>query len=330
MPDGEPPTPDLGYLTTPAGLAKARAAVRIIGKHFDDFEVDPATVQTSRINIFAVAWGWSARSVRTALLIVEACEAGYAAEAVPLVRSLMEHTLSLQWLLETGEPALLALAAQRHRHQSRIWDNIDIAGWPPPPGLTRPQEPAPAAAADAVALLGNFAAMLDHYGLVRLPYMLESQTLHASYDSALGYCGTGPKGGFEPLKRVDIGEESATVTAAQSAMWVLLALNRELGETRLTAAIEEATEALGVRFALPSRRSRSPVSRTGADARQVALHARLVFEETAEDNGVLAMLAEDPDAVRDRVGDRVFSTSVRDLQSAADRTDRARTALAAP
>jgi hypothetical protein len=145
------------------------------------------TVATEKANSLLVGFGWWVRVIRTAEGIRILHEASLSHEASPLLRTVLHHTVALEWLRRYPEEVLEALADEhRRRRQSvgqkakaRDWDLTGIAWGPPPPGTKAP----------GLQYLRNFEELCDH---VQAPnayvaYMAESTYAHASGLSAGRY-----------------------------------------------------------------------------------------------------------------------------------------------
>lgn len=81
------------------------------------------TEQTDAYGV-AVAWGWLMRTKRTAEAALILHSLGYAVEEAPLDRSVIEHTVRLQWAAERGRQEFVEVML---RNQKASLDNIITA-----------------------------------------------------------------------------------------------------------------------------------------------------------------------------------------------------------
>jgi hypothetical protein len=75
----------------------------------------------------ALGVAWTIRVLRTAEAIVELHRQGDAAS--PLVRSVMEHAISMLWLVERRAEAVKAIEFGHRRHQRLLRDSASKGGW---------------------------------------------------------------------------------------------------------------------------------------------------------------------------------------------------------
>lgn len=77
----------------------------------------------------AVAWGWVIRLKRTAQAVLELEKAGYASEASPLVRSVVEHAIRLPWAADMGRQEFVEILLRMRRKALKTTLNAADAGW---------------------------------------------------------------------------------------------------------------------------------------------------------------------------------------------------------
>lgn len=78
------------------------------------------------------AWmgvAWLIRAVRTAEAAAILYERGFSSEAAPLVRSVIQHTAALAWLVEKKHEAVDAIVYFHRQHQRRLLDSAFKAEW---------------------------------------------------------------------------------------------------------------------------------------------------------------------------------------------------------
>jgi len=72
---------------------------------------------------------WTIRVLRTAEAVAELHHLGLGDTAAPLVRSVMEHAMSMQWLVERRSEAVKAIEYGHRQHQRRLRDAAAAHGW---------------------------------------------------------------------------------------------------------------------------------------------------------------------------------------------------------
>ena len=139
-----------------------------------------------------LAHGWYLRCHRGALALVLLGDAGFAEEASPLRRSIIEHVVALQWLAREGD-ALIDTVARAHADSSRrVRDAVQTAGWTSI-SLEEADEAIASAAADdrdpANDYLQKFANRARRYSdpHTMVEYLAECGRSHPSYESAICY-----------------------------------------------------------------------------------------------------------------------------------------------
>ena len=76
-----------------------------------------------------MAVAWLIRASRSAQAATIIYERGYSSEAAPLVRSLIQHTAALSWLVDRGQEAVDAIVYYHRQHQARLLDSASKANW---------------------------------------------------------------------------------------------------------------------------------------------------------------------------------------------------------
>ena len=139
-----------------------------------------------------LAHGWYLRCHRGAKAVVILDDAGFAEEASPLRRSVIEHVVALQWLAVEGERILDTVARAHADSSQRVRDAVETAGWTSI-SLGEADEAIASAAADerdpANDYLQKFAARARQYGDAHtmVEYLIECGRSHPSYESAICY-----------------------------------------------------------------------------------------------------------------------------------------------
>ncbi|WP_333744988.1 DUF5677 domain-containing protein [Streptomyces ardesiacus] len=63
--------------------------------------------------------GWWQFANRTAQALLSLYDQGYTVEAAPLMRNLLGHSYAMNWLADSGEPAVMALTDYWNEHSPR-------------------------------------------------------------------------------------------------------------------------------------------------------------------------------------------------------------------
>jgi hypothetical protein len=143
-------------------------------------------------NVAFLAHGWYLRCHRSVQAVLRLGDGGYAEEAAPVRRSIIEHVLALRWLAAEGDKILDTIArAHAFDTKSRAtavvaagWTSIDVEDLEKiiadidPDSLDRSRD-----------RLLQFASRLSEYGdeHTRPGYIAESAKSHPTYESAVAY-----------------------------------------------------------------------------------------------------------------------------------------------
>ena len=139
-----------------------------------------------------LAHGWYLRCHRGALALVVLGNAGFAEEASPLRRSIIEHVVALQWLAVEGDRVLDTVARAHADSSQKVRDAVATAGWTSI-SLKEADEATASAAADdrdpANDYLQKFASRARRYSDAHtmVEYLAECGRSHPSYESAICY-----------------------------------------------------------------------------------------------------------------------------------------------
>lgn len=140
----------------------------------------------------AVVFGWTNRVVRTGEASLILLDAGFEAEAAPLIRSMIEHAIALHWLVDTPAEALQALIRER-QHQVAVLREAQASGWELSEETQRLIEEALAVETDRGSRSADRLLATRHraiaYGLGFLyqAWLVETWDSHASRASATAY-----------------------------------------------------------------------------------------------------------------------------------------------
>jgi hypothetical protein len=139
-----------------------------------------------------LAHGWYMRCHRTVEAVLNLGDAGYADEAAPLRRSMIEHVLALRWLAAEGDKILDTIARAHAFDTKNRVHAVATAGWT---SVDTEELERIIADIDPDSLnrsgdrLLSFAHRLAEYGddHTRPGYIAESAKSHPTYESAVSY-----------------------------------------------------------------------------------------------------------------------------------------------
>jgi Family of unknown function (DUF5677) len=93
----------------------------------------------NRVRCLQLAYGWGAEIHRLARAVIVLLDAGLGHEARPIVRVLLEHTVTLHWLVEAGDGAAEAFLARHERSMQKLRKDAEGGPLMPPPDLVAPK-----------------------------------------------------------------------------------------------------------------------------------------------------------------------------------------------
>jgi hypothetical protein len=115
-------------------------ATTLLVEAFDELaETGGVSVNSEHQFAFQAVFGWWAWINRSSKLILVAHDAGLGHESAPNVRSIVEHTLVMQWVADAGFDAIAAVATVDDERRRKLFDEAVLAAWPLPEGVTRPE-----------------------------------------------------------------------------------------------------------------------------------------------------------------------------------------------
>ncbi len=123
--------------------ARAIDVVAILTEGFDALaDGGSVSVDHDKGLVFLTAYGWWAGITRSAQAISTLHQSGLAHESAPIVRTVLQHTLALQWLVETGDKAVAAVQEYTDDNTRKLLKTIAEANWPPSSfAMTVPPKP---------------------------------------------------------------------------------------------------------------------------------------------------------------------------------------------
>lgn len=205
---------------------------------------------------FQAVFGWWAWINRSSKLVLIAHDAGVGHESAPNVRSILEHTLVMQWVADAGYDALEALAALDDDGVANLFDDAVLASWPLPEGLTRPE-------ADATRhrlrrKIENFAELCRDYegaGQTYVAYRLLSAYVHPTAKGAEAFVHDDWDLTNYPVNESDIYLFQTAICLVQAA----LTINTLLQSQDLARTIAAAQQHLGATVPRPARKKSAPL-----------------------------------------------------------------------
>lgn len=139
----------------------------------------------------AVMFGWTNRVLRTAQSVLLLQCDGFAAEAAPLVRSMLEHAMALHWLLDQPGDAFQALVRAR-QHEVRKLRETQQMGWQMSDDIQTLMGELLAIETDGSRSADHLLATKHHaqcydLGALYQAWLVETWSSHASLSSANDY-----------------------------------------------------------------------------------------------------------------------------------------------
>lgn len=200
--------------------------------------------------VFAAAYGWWALITRSSQAILALRRVGLEQEASPIMRTILQHVLVLQWLVDTGDSAVDAVEEYGDDNTRLLLKTMHDADWPAVPGLNLNAPPRPATPSPLVTKLKNFEELCVAYNALQLyvAFRLMSTYVHptsvgsrAYFDETSGQlaaCATGT------------AEGSRIIQTAMCLIQAGKVINQLLEGDPLTEALAKAEAELGIQMAL--------------------------------------------------------------------------------
>lgn len=170
-----------------ATAKRARDVIHQLVTVFDRLSgAEILTVREPTQDLIPVVFGWWARINRSSEAVALLYDNGLVHEGAPIVRSIMQHTMAMQWLIDTGGLALEAVYEYGEDHLRNLVDSVEKAGWQLPEKIAAP--PRPAEKNNLINELKNFEQMCQRYeyGMHTLFRVLSAYS-HPTDRSAVAY-----------------------------------------------------------------------------------------------------------------------------------------------
>lgn len=217
-------------------------------------------VGADKQRVFYVAYGWWASITRSSRAVAMLYEAGLGHEAGPIVRTILQHTLALHWLVDVGDDALDAVAEYGDDNTRLLLKTMADAKWLLPDGVdaTAPPEPAePHPLKNKIKVFEQLCIAYDARTLY-VPYRLLSAQIHPSPSGANAYIDLASEELLGNAKSESYGQLIDTARSLIQAGHVIGPL---LEQDTIREAVARAEDRLGVRFGLWTRKTKAQKNR---------------------------------------------------------------------
>ncbi len=209
--------------------------------------------------VFQGVYGWWRLVNRSAAAVLSLAEQGFAfPEVAPLMRSILNHTYAINWLVDNGEPAVDAVISYGHDEQDRMAGWLERTDW----GIAAQyraqialRTPEPTRTVDEQArhkkLVGeirNVAGLLEAYGSgdVYPVYALLSGLSHTSINTASAYLSRRDDGAVAYLPAADSLGGAALIQLAVALIQTGLAVSPLLTGNPMREALDKGISDLGM------------------------------------------------------------------------------------
>lgn len=230
-------------------IAPAQAAqmIEVLSGAFDDVVASGSIgVLAEREAQLQCAFGWWMWINRSTKLTMLAIDQGLGHEATPNVRTVLEHTMMLLWLIDEGDDVLDAVDAAWSVSRSKLYDKLVEANWSIPAGTSKGE----LVKHPLRGIATNFADLCKRYGAptIYVPYKLLSAHVHPSSAGARSFLGEGGELLDHPVRPSD---EEHRALLALCLHWTADAINVLLADQPLDRALVQVAQILGTRVERP-------------------------------------------------------------------------------
>jgi hypothetical protein len=246
----QPPDPAAKIRDDEASARTAKSAIMILIDAFDTvLDAGKITLIAENSHVFQAMFGWWAWIVRSSKVVVLLHDNGLNHEAAPTVRSILQHALVLQWVVDVGDQALEAVAEHGDNERRKLLGHAQRAGWSLPKDIDATIPPKPETAHPLLPLASTFAKLCRAYDAqtAYVAFSLLSAHVHPTAQGAMAYIDhqTGLQG------TPTCESFSGLIHTAACAIQTAKTINRLLTEQPFDEAITRAEQALGTRIDLP-------------------------------------------------------------------------------
>ena len=151
--------------------------------------IGSAHVKPGQNRKFFAAYGWWAFITRSSQAVLTLRRSGLEHEASPIVRSILQHALVLQWLVEVGDTAIDAVSEYGDDNTRLLLQTMQQANWPPIPGFNITAPPRPQSPNPLISKIKNFEELCILYNarMLYVTFRLLSTYVHPTSVGAMAY-----------------------------------------------------------------------------------------------------------------------------------------------
>jgi len=233
-----------------ATAGRAESAIEVMASALENLRsAGSVQVVHGRDRVFLLAYGWWAFIVRSSEAVVVLRRADLGHEASPVVRGILQHGIILQWVVDTGDSAVDAVAEYGDDNIRKLLNTMTEAKWPLIEGLTMAAAPAPAVPNPLVHKIEDFSQLCVAYDARQLyvPFRLLSAYVHPTMVGARAYIDETAVE-LSPIALTD--DSPLVIQAAMCLIQAAKVFNKLLVGNPLGSAIAEAEDRLGTEVAL--------------------------------------------------------------------------------
>lgn len=153
---------------------------------------DDSRLSRSEGGAIAVVWGWTACVARTAEAVLLLSKSGFDAETAPMVRSMLEHSVAIWWMVDKRGPAYQTLVRARSRSM-QLFKDAQASGWRLDAEMARLLDNAISVETDPETVSGDYLVAArrraDEYGFgaTHQAWLVETWMSHPTLMSAQPY-----------------------------------------------------------------------------------------------------------------------------------------------
>ena len=230
------------------GAARAEQAIALLVDAFEGLAATgPVQALPGMGNLFTAAFGWWAGITRSSQAVLTLRRAGLEHEAAPIVRSIVQHSLVLQWMVEVGDEAIKAVAEYGDNNTRLLLDTFAKAKWEAPEGFDPEVPPRPAVANPLVSKLKNFEELCIRYDARKLyvTFRLLSAYAHPTPIGALAYF---DQASGTPATRSSLPTHAGILQSAICLTQTGQVMDSLLEDSPLGKYMDQVDELLGAEF----------------------------------------------------------------------------------
>ncbi|SDC65741.1 hypothetical protein SAMN05216174_103306 [Actinokineospora iranica] len=158
---------------------QARGAITALVDAFGQLaETGRLAVNPDKEHLVQSVFGWWAWITRSSKLVLLAHDAGLGHEAAPNVRSILEHTLVMQWVADLGDEAMAAVGAKADESSRKLFNDLRDQHWSIPEDFNPSKSPTQA--------MLDFSSLCTAYGAHNfyIAYRMLSAHIHPTAQGA--------------------------------------------------------------------------------------------------------------------------------------------------